>query len=202
MMSPFNTIKLTKDPQALTEEDLEKIINRLREKVNGAKKGPTKLGGEQLDLDRAEAMLESLKKTGSVGIKSSWNKSNTTSETNTTSKAVKQVSKEVTSEGIEDVAEDTTKAMKNIKFGRTAAILGITAIGVAGIADMAMNAEERHRARIQQNVEKQNQKRKDKRSDKYKYAGTEYQPEAFNDIVQQMFNQRSGHYKMGNSKFN
>lgn len=99
---------------------------------------------------------------------------------------------------VDDTVEST---MKWFKTGRNATILGVTAIGAAGVADMAMDAGEKHKVKEQQHINRQKQIDKDKKSEKYSYAGTEYQPGAFGDVVLEMFNQRSGHYKMGNAKF-
>jgi hypothetical protein len=100
-----------------------------------------------------------------------------------------------------NIDDSVKSAMKRFKGGRNAAILGVTAAGIAGVADVAMNAEEKHRSKEQQRAQHQKQVNRDKRSKKYDYAGTEYQPDAFGDVVLEMFNQRTGHYKMGNAKF-
>lgn len=109
-------------------------------------------------------------------------------------KTAKETVEEMGEEGLE-------KGMKAFKFGRKA-VVGAGAVLIAASAlDIAGDQAEKRRARQQQRIQERNQARKDKRSEKYMYAGTGYEPETFDSFVQDMFNQRTGHHKMGNSRF-
>jgi hypothetical protein len=93
-----------------------------------------------------------------------------------------------------DPPDGVDSIFKKINFGRAAVL-------TAGIVDLAMESHDKQVVKENNREAKRRQQRKDKRYEKYSYAGTGYRPETFNNAVQDMFNQRTGHYKMGNSKF-
>ena len=113
-----------------------------------------------------------------------------------------EIAKTVVEETVDDkVASEVSKWLKGDGIGRKFLIgAGIT-IAATSILDMLNSSGEKAEAKEQQIIQQKNQTRKDNRSrSKHQYAGTEYEPENFDGFVQQMFNQRTNHTRMGNSK--
>lgn len=108
--------------------------------------------------------------------------------------------------GFSETAEVNEKRIleKAARWDRNAKALGVAAIGVVGVAtllDIGNGlSEKKEVARMLKEQEQQLEKRqiaerKSLRRDSYDYVD-------MGQIVTEMFNERIGHYKMGNAKFN
>jgi hypothetical protein len=258
MANLFNTLRVGKNVDDLTQSDLNAIVRRLETKLEAAKKGPA-IGGTgaiELDLEKARSMLNNFGNkprvsnpiSGSTepGIVRTNSKSKTTVSAKTYEKderrlqklrsmandpsvsageaknaksliekleskqSTRVVTEEITEKAAKVVTQEVTEDAEKKAFNRLSSEwrhgsklgrLAVVAVAAAGIADIAMNAGEKRHAREQQEQQRARQQSKDKKSRQYQYAGTGYAPDTFGSFVQDMFNQRTGHYKMGNAKF-
>ena len=180
----------------------EVIDGRIYAKIKGSSTG--------IPLDEViYEGFESTTKKATIGAQSvqeaTTNKqlaNNTTVSGATNNPGARKTKKKTAREAIQNLADtDTVRQMKKWKFTRVAAIGTAAVVGTGTILHMANNRSNKKRAEEQVEEQERNQRRRERRARRYMYAGTGYEPETFNGFVQDMFNQRSGHHKMGNSKF-
>ena len=149
----------------------------------------------------AQSMLDRLDTAKRENLVSMPNKKDTL-RTTTNNPKTKKAKKKTTTKAIQNLVDtDAVRQMKKWKFTRVAAIGTAAVVGTGTILHMANNRSNKKRAEEQVEEQERNQRRRERRARKYMYAGTGYKPETFNGFVQDMFNQRSGHHKMGNAKF-
>jgi hypothetical protein len=122
-----------------------------------------------------------------------------------TKKAIEEAMPKVKNGGILSDAEKVKvikNAEKSVNILKHGARIGIAAIGVGMLIDIGNGLHHNHK--VKDEKAKQEQKAKDQevkdKQDMRQMFGYNYVD--FGDIVKDMWNQRIGHYKLGNAKFN